>query len=120
MIAGTNLNHMMSRMQKVINKLTEWDTSVGLKFNPSKTVVVIFGRRKIPPNRTPQNLVMQGKSVEFSTSMKYLGVTLDEKLNWDLHLNLTIKACKQALMFTSNIIKKKWGPKRSFSKWLYM
>ena len=42
MIGGTNLNHMMSRMQKGIHKLTEWGEEVNLKFNPEKTVVIIF------------------------------------------------------------------------------
>ena len=51
--------------------------------------------------------------------MKYPGVTLDEKLNWNLHFNNTLTACKRALMYTSNIIRKRWGPKPSLSKWLF-
>ena len=35
MIGGMNLNLMMSRIQKVVNKLEEWGKSAGLKFNAS-------------------------------------------------------------------------------------
>ena len=91
----------------------------GLKFNPEKTVVVIFHKRKINPDRRPEPLIINGKELGFSDSMKYLGVTLDEKLNWNLHFNNTLTACKRALMYTSNIIRKRWGPKPSLSKWLF-
>ena len=47
MIAGNNLHHMMSRTQKTINKLIEWGENVGLKFNPDKTVVIVFTKANL-------------------------------------------------------------------------
>ena len=46
LIGGTNLHQMMSRIQKVITKLEEWGLTCGLSFNPTKTVVVIFTKKK--------------------------------------------------------------------------
>ena len=39
---GKNLHQMMSRIQKVVDKLEEWGEQRGLNFNATKTVVVIF------------------------------------------------------------------------------
>ena len=82
MIAGTNLHHMMNKMQKMIYRLTDWGKSVGLKFNPTKTEVIIFTKSNLKPNKLPNQLLMDDKRVPFSTQTKYLGVTLDSKLLW--------------------------------------
>ena len=45
LIGGTNVHQMMSRIQKVVSKLEEWGLSRGLRFNPSKTEVIIFTKQ---------------------------------------------------------------------------
>ena len=116
---GYSLTAAMSAIQKTINELATWGKEYGLKFNADKTVVVIFHRRKIPEYRMPQQLTVGGKQVPFSSNMRYLGVMLDEKLKWTTHLDHIVGLCKSTLMYTSNIIKKKWGPKPSLAKWLF-
>ena len=96
----------MKTIQAVINELITWGKEYGLKFNPDKTVVVIFHKRQIKEIQMPDKLVMGGKGIEFSTTMKYLGVTLDEKLTWRSHLDNVLKTCKSNLMYTSSIIRK--------------
>ena len=100
---GYSLKAAMKSLQETISELVTWGKSYGLKFNPEKTVVVIFHRRKISPDRLPPTLIMNGQVVGFSKSMKYLGVTLDDKLDWNLHFDNTLKACKSALMYLSLI-----------------
>ena len=69
----------MSRTQKVVNDLITWGHSCGLKLNPDKTVCIIFTKVK-NIIRYPNKSIAGGKNVDFSTSTKYLGVTLDHKL----------------------------------------
>ena len=45
MIAGKNLKAMMNNLQKVVNKLEIWGRNAVLKFNSSKTEVVIFTKK---------------------------------------------------------------------------
>ena len=85
--AGYNTEASMKDLQITINKLVKCN----LVFNPEKTVVVIFNKQKIHPNNYPTQLVIGGKSVPFSDTMKYLGVILDSRLEWDIHRNLIIK-----------------------------
>ena len=55
-IGGKNLRAMMSNMQKVVNKLETWGRTTGLKFNSSKTEVVIFTKKRLKPEHMLQNL----------------------------------------------------------------
>ena len=56
MIGGKNLHHMMSRMQKMINELTDWGKEVGLTFNPDKTVVIIFTKANLKDDKKTQHV----------------------------------------------------------------
>ena len=79
LIGGTNLDEMMSRTKKVVIDQITWGHSCGLKFNPDKTVCMCFTKAK-NIIKYPNKLIVGGKNVDFSTTTKYLGVTLDHKL----------------------------------------
>ena len=115
MIAGTNLHHMMSRMQKMINRRDDWGKEVGLKFNPSKTEVIIFTKSNLKTNKLPNKLIMDDKRVPFSTHTKYLGVTLDSKLLWTQQWLNVIKAAK-AFWQLSGLVAKTPSVKTPVSK----
>jgi len=87
MIGGTNVHQMMSRLQKVTAELENWGLNQGLKFNPSKTEVLIFTRKNRNKMELPNRLKVGGLEVNFSDCAKYLGVTIDDKLNWNHHIN---------------------------------
>ena len=44
---------------------------------PDKSVAVMFSRSR---KTFPEKLVLEGKVLEYQTTVKYLGVTLDKKL----------------------------------------
>ena len=72
MISGKNLKAMMNNIQKVVNKLEAWGQTAGLKFNSSKTEVVIFTKKRLKPEHMPQKLRVSNQPVEFSPTAKYL------------------------------------------------
>ena len=117
--AGYNPEASMKDIQHTINKLIKWGKTCNLEFNPEKTVVVIFNKQKIHPNNYPTKLNIGGKAVPFSDTMRYLGVTLDSKLEWDIHRNNIIRTAKQNLMALSKIISAPWGPRPILSRWMY-
>ena len=70
---------MTKAMQRVTDKLTEWERTCGLTFNASKTIAVLFTRkRKVPLSM----LKIDGHTVPYSDYVAYLGVELDCKLHW--------------------------------------
>ena len=65
-----------------------------MKFNPLKTVAVLFRRHK----SKQKFLKLGGKLIKHETKVKYLGVTLDKRLSWRDHINDKINTCKAMLL----------------------
>ena len=81
--------------KRQVNRALEWGDQNGLNFNPSKTEVLLFNRKKEP--EFPTKLQMSGKSVDFTDQVRYLGVILDTKLSWKPHIKLKVRNAKAAL-----------------------
>ena len=67
----------------------------------------------------PNKLKISEQDIEFSHDVKYLGVTLDSKMLWDVHFSNTIKRAKQYLFMLKKAVYKAWGPKPILIKWIY-
>ena len=91
---GRRLDHALKRLQKMLNELANWGKTCGLKFNPEKSVAVVFTRRQKLP---PFSLKIDGKEIVYKSEVKYLGVTLDSKLHWTKHIEEKITKAKRYL-----------------------
>ena len=113
--AGSNFTEVLLEIQKSLNRDEEWSHRWGVE-SPGKTKAMIFTRkRKI----YPQNLKLQGKEIEYTTSFKFLGRTLDRKLNWNQH-NRTIKEkCQKDMRLLKIISADKWGADLTSLRRLY-
>ena len=68
----------------MLNKLTKWGRSCGLEFNPTKTVAVYFSHsRKVIQHK----LKIDNTYINYSDTVMYLGVKLDNKLSWKEHID---------------------------------
>ena len=67
----------------MLDELTAWGHSCGLTFNPQKTVVVLFSRKRALPRK---QLCIDGTPVPYSKTVVYLGVTLDSRLSFGPHI----------------------------------
>ena len=114
---GRRLDHALNKLQKMLNELTQWGKTCGLRFNPEKSVAVLFTRRRKKP---PFPLTIDGKPIEFKQEVKYLGVTLDSKLHWTPHINDKITKAKRFLQGVAAITRNNWGPKPKLMRWAYL
>ncbi|XP_062714697.1 uncharacterized protein LOC134291220 [Aedes albopictus] len=110
-------DHIFSnRMQTALNLVTSWCDKEGLNVNPSKTTVVPFTRKR---QISITNLKLKGTLLELSSTVKYLGIHLDSKLNWNLHLEQVIGKATNALWISKKTFGKKWGLKPKMIYWIY-
>ena len=85
---NTNLLSSNSDLQKLnqnlnceLNKLAIWFKANKLSLNIKKTNFITFGKKKISKN-FKFKISMEGVEIDQVNSTKFLGVFIDEKLNW--------------------------------------
>ena len=76
-------------MQEALNALVKWAVKEGLNISPHKTAIVPFTNRRKTEGLGP--LILHGKELKMLDEVKYLGVILDSKLNWNQHLQKIIR-----------------------------
>ena len=103
-------------MQTALNIVWRWCTRNGLSVNPQKTVLVPFTRRrKLELNR----LFLGDEQIELQDQVKYLGVILDSKLTFGLHVEKTIAKATNCFMACRSIMCRKWGMRPKMVLWIY-
>ena len=82
-----NVNRTTKNLNKDLENINKWAQQWKMSFNPDPTKMaqeVLFSRKKskvIHPSP-----IFNGKDVSRSESQKHLGLVLDSKLNFDIHL----------------------------------
>ena len=77
-------------LQQTLDTLQQWSDSNHMSINPSKTVVLNFSVSITP--LPPLSLTLGDHTLDCITSTRILGLTVDDKLNWNQHTNNTLKA----------------------------
>ena len=72
-----------------LENLTEWFKSNKLALNIAKTNFMLISKKHPKPNDDTINLSLANKTINKVTSTKFLGMMIDHKLNWEVHLNYT-------------------------------
>jgi hypothetical protein len=62
---------------------------------------------------------MNGIEVEVVEEIKYLGLILDSRLEWNSHITHKIKQAKKHLMMLRKGISTIWGPSPAITLWMY-
>lgn len=106
-VTGPDLPSMVDLMQVSINRAIEWGRENGLRFGAAKTVSVIFSRRIF---EEPRRLIVDETEIQYSDTVRYLGVTLDSRLDFGNHVSDKLKKAKSLLFQLRNGVGRLWGP----------
>ncbi len=89
-IEGKHTSDLMHRAETSMVKLADWLSDNRLSLGIEKTEYRIFhsARSKIPDNCDQLNF--RHFTINRVTSSKYLGMIIDDKLNWDSHINYLV------------------------------
>ena len=112
---------MAQKLNRVCRDLSQWGKQCGLTFNASKTVVLLFTKSStVRKKYEGKKLIkMDGLNIPFSETVKYLGVTLDNKLTWKTHIEVKTTACKKLMVMLNSNLRGMHAPKPKLSKWAY-
>jgi hypothetical protein len=88
-----------------------------LSVNPNKTTAILFTK-----NRNLNGFIkptLFGCELELQNQVKYLGVILDSKLNWNFHIDHRLRKATIALWQCRLAIGKTWGLRPKVVYWIY-
>jgi hypothetical protein len=94
LIPSSNLHTLSDELSHHEN----WAKKCNLKFNPAKTAELVFRARKTLPEPPPNYGITRVSSV------KILGVVVDDKLTFNDHVESTLTACNKSL-FALRVMK---------------
>lgn len=81
----TIINHL----QNALDEINEYSRKWRIKINAAKTQAIVFPFNQQRKRRPTQLLRLAGTDIHFSSSVKYLGICLDGKLNFAEHVQST-------------------------------
>ncbi|CAK9821247.1 Putative 115 kDa protein in type-1 retrotransposable element R1DM [Anthophora retusa] len=81
---GKDLGELIKKVEKRIREIVEEIEKLGLNVAAEKTEMVVFTKKRRKYGEI-REIKLKGASVKAKTSMKYLGIRLDERLNYGMH-----------------------------------
>ena len=113
---GNDLDIIWNRTRKTINTIEKWCQTKDLSISALKTQIVMFTWNK---KWTLRPVVVGNTTIGLSKSAKFLGVTLDSKLNFNEHITNTTKKATASLMQCRRAVGPTWGMSPKTCKWMY-
>ena len=98
------VSYLESCLNELQRRLSEWRIAI----NVSKNTAIIFaraGRRFIQP----RPVTLFGEPIQWVDTTRYLGVTLDKRLNWS-HIHQTRKKTAQRMGILCPLLNRKGDP----------
>ena len=85
-MSGDNLDTLCRDINVELRRVSNWLRSNRLSLNTDKTKYMIFSHKKFSAESCP--VFIDGKPITHATSVKFLGLTIDNKLNYNEHVTI--------------------------------
>ena len=102
LLADRSIKRINKRINHDLRLLTEWLRANKISLNADKTEIIIF-KSKSKHITKHLNFRIDGKKIIPKTSVKYLGLYLQDDLHWNTHLNLLIKKLSRSVGILSKV-----------------
>ena len=105
---GKSLLEAENYMNMDIHKISKWAEKNKISFNESKSKVMLVSRQN-RWNGKEVNVLLNGKRLDQADTIKYLGIYLDDKLNFKNHMDHVTTRCMNLVHALSRSAKQNWG-----------
>ena len=89
-ISDMNYDRAVSKIQEDLDSVSQWCVANSIMANTDKTKTMTFGGPKTLGELPPTNIKFGNVPLQAVTSYKYLGITLDCQVNYNLHVSKII------------------------------
>ena len=84
---SNNIEDLITNAKMIMLQLNSWFVSNKLTLNTSKSSFTIFKSCRKKINNLPNSIDFLNYNIERKSSVKFLGIILDEHLTWNQHIN---------------------------------
>lgn len=102
--SSEDVDLVVDRLQLSLDLLFSFFSQWKLKLNETKTEAIMFTRKRSLPRRF---LTINGHNIQWSKQIKYLGLLLDNKLNWTPHVASIRNKGQRAMNALSAILNRR-------------
>ena len=95
--SNKNIEVSVTNLQTDLDSLSYWCRLNGIAVNTEKTKLMTFGSKKALGKLPHFEILFNGTPLQRVASYKYLGMTLDSQLNFNLHINRLIASASNKL-----------------------
>lgn len=113
---GRNVVHVERCLQNAVRTVQDWADEWGFRFSTDKTQVICFSKKKVNPNI---NINIYRQKIEQVSVIRYLGMWMDVKLNFNMHIQKIIDKCKKGINVMRCLAGAEWGACRFSLKRIY-
>jgi hypothetical protein len=111
-LSTKNSKHAQTTLQNYLNDISKWCNDWFIKINASKTQFVIFHRYK---HKKPQiKLHFENIPITQTDNAKFLGITFDEKLTWETHINNIRATIFRKCNILRSLSGRTWGAQKEY------
>ena len=106
--SGRDLSEMFNTINREINTITKWLNINMLKLNVNKSKAMFIGSKQLKNvniNDSAYGITVNNIDVEFVSSFKYLGIIIDNKLDFKEHVDYLEKKVRKKIGYLSRISK---------------
>ena len=111
-------NKVSGLIQWALHTVELWCGGLGLSVNPDKTGLVAFIRKRKQTGLFEPRLF--GRTLQHSTSVKYLRVILDSRVTWKEHIDAKVRRAQNSKWACRRACGAMWGLKPRVVHWLYV
>jgi hypothetical protein len=94
-VSGNSVQECLEKLNRDLKNLSKWLKFNKLKLNVSKNEYIIMTGRRSSIENGSMSLTIDEEQIARVASMKYLGVEIDEKLNFKRHVDTKLKKTHQ-------------------------
>lgn len=116
LISGSVPSIIFDLMRDALEVVSGWCHGKGLSINPEKLQAVLFTNKR---NLSLPSLTIAGIAIELSSHFKYLGVWIDRKLQWKLHIEKAVAKARAVFWTMRNCFSSTWGLTPKSVMWIY-
>jgi ribonuclease HI len=110
--SGRNLKESVEKLKPEVQKIVCWCDEWGFKLNENKTTAVIFSNKN-SDLQSSVPILINNKLITTAKTIKFLGLTFDQRLNWTEHINKVTDNCKNKINLLRSLTGHQWGASKT-------